>query len=119
MNMATDTTNDPRAIADAMATARDAIQSLEELGITVIAVSASNRRPQLFVDRMPDGVVCVTKRHSPTGFGRQVVRATQWQGCQLECMHVETFGRTVLAFAGADAVAGNITMRRLQVVPRG
>ena len=120
MNTATDTSNAlrTRALADAMVIARDAIQSLEKLGITVIAVSASNRRPKLFVDRMPNGVVCVTKRHSPTGIGREVIRATQWQGCQLECMHVETFDRTVRAFAKADALISAITMPRLQVVPR-
>lgn len=79
MNTATDTTNAlrTRAIADAMATARDAIRSLEKLGITVIAVTASERRPTLFIDRMPDGVECVTKRFSPTGMGREVIRAAQ------------------------------------------
>lgn len=85
------------AIFDALVTARDAIRSLEKLGITVIAVTASERRPTLFIDRMPDGVECVTKRHSPTGMGREVIRATQWQGCQLETMHVEVLRDVVPA----------------------
>ena len=121
MNTATDTTNAlrTRALADAMAIARDAIQSLEKLGITVIAVSASNRRPTLFIDRMPDGVECVTKRHSPTAMGREVIRATHWRGCQLETMHEEHQRRVEHAFARASALINAITMPRLQLVPRG
>lgn len=116
MQTATDT-NAQRtsAIFDALVTARDAIRSLEKLGITVIAVTASARRPTLFIDRMPDGVVCVTKRHSPTGTGREVIRATQWQGCQLETMHEEVRGRLF----DIAAESSEITMPRLQAVPRG
>lgn len=113
MQTATDT-NAQRtsAIFDALVTARDAIRSLEKLGITVIAVTASARRPTLFIDRMPDGVECVTKRHSPTGMGREVIRATQWQGCQLETMHEEALPRS----PAYESQEGRITMPRLQVV---
>ena len=112
------------AIFDALVTARDAIRSLEKLGITVIAVTASERRPTLFIDRMPDGVECVTKRHSPTGMGREVIRAAPWQGCQLETMHVEAFDHTTHALSRALGIAEQvvenaITMPRLQLVPRG
>ena len=117
MNTATDTTNAlrTRAIADAMTFARNVICDLEALGITVFAVTASDRRPTLFIDRMPDGVVCVTKRSSPTGTGREVIRATQWRGCQLQTMHVETFAPRLQFAEGTDAIR---VAPHLQVVPR-
>ncbi|WP_374607160.1 hypothetical protein [Thermomonas sp.] len=126
MNTATDTHNvlRTRAIADALATARETIRNLEQQGITVFAVSATGRQPTLFVDRMPEGVASVIKRHSPTAAGREVIRAAPFQGCQLETMREEMDNRVNHAFALArgaviaDRVVSEIFAPRLQAVPR-
>lgn len=74
----------------ALGIARNAINALSQEGVAVLAVMAHKRRPLLLVDRMPQGVVSGIKRRYPNGVGgTTIVRATDWQGCQLEAMHDE------------------------------
>ena len=93
MQTATDTTPAPRnaTLVDALLTARAAIAELNREGICVLFASfVAEHRPTLMVDRLPDGVVSVIKRRHPNGIGGIcTVRATQWHGCQLECMQDE------------------------------
>lgn len=93
MQTATELTHVHRnaTLAEGLLTAREAIAALNDEGICVLfAHFVAGHRPTLIVDRLPDGVVSVIKRRHPNGMGGVcTVRATQWHGCQLECMQDE------------------------------
>lgn len=77
-------------ISDALGDASGAVEALTREGVRVLAAMANGRRPLLMVDRLPADVLSVVKRRSPNGVGgTTVVRATEWHGCQLECLQDE------------------------------
>lgn len=97
-------------IASALELALAATRGLTAEGITVICGFANGRRPVLYVDRMPDGVVSVVKRSHPNGSGgTTVVRAAPYCGCQLEWMHDVYNGSQAAALQAAQ-------QRHLEVV---
>lgn len=99
-------------IASALQLALAATQGLAAEGVKVICALANGRRPLLYVDRMPDGVVSGIKRSHPNGFGgTTVVRAAPYCGCQLEWMHD--------VYSGSQAVALQAAQQRHLEVVRG
>lgn len=76
------------AIANACAHAAAVTLRLAEEGIEVRAAMANGRRPVLFVDRLPKGMLGAVKRSHPNGYGGvTVVKAADYHGCQLEWMY--------------------------------
>lgn len=74
-------------IASALELAAKATRLLEDQGVSVIAAMANGRRPLLYVTRIPRELGAVVKRSYGNGLcGRTVVRAAQFEGCQLESM---------------------------------
>lgn len=92
-------------VAEALATARLTIAMLNDENIAVLGVLATDgRRPTLIVERLPHGVVSVIKRRHPNGMGGiTTVRATQWNGCQLEAMRDEPAGTARVSACGRAA----------------
>lgn len=99
-------------IVSALDLARSATQGLAAEGVKVLFALANGRRPLLYVDRMPDGVVSSIKRSHPNGYGgTTVVRAASYCGCQLEWMHD--------IYSGGQAAAMQAAQQRSLEVIRG
>lgn len=78
---------DVNPVANDLAHAAAVVLRLAEQGITVYYASSNGRRPEIYVDRFPHGVVPGMKRSTPgVGGGRDVVLAAEYHSCQLQMM---------------------------------